>query len=74
MNTIMTYLCTKSFIPGFIALRNSISKNTSKDYIFSVVATEELKPNENYINKYISHDLEKNGIDTIIKSLEKNFL
>ena len=29
---------------------------------------------ENYINKYISHDLEKNGIDTIIKSLEKNFL
>tara|TARA_Y100000816_G_scaffold48311_1_gene30587 strand:+ start:4486 stop:5196 length:711 start_codon:yes stop_codon:yes gene_type:complete len=48
----MTYLCTKSFIPGFIALRNSISKNTSKDYIFSVVATEELKPYENYINKY----------------------
>ena len=29
---------------------------------------------ENYINKYISHDLEKNGIDTIINIFRKNFL
>ena len=52
MNTIMTYLCTKSFIPGMVALSKSIKKNTDGKYLFSVIATEELKPYENYLNKY----------------------
>ena len=52
MNTVMTYLCTKSFIPGMVALSNSIKNNTDGKYLFSVVATEELKPYESYLNKY----------------------
>lgn len=52
MNTVMTYLCTKSFIPGMVALNKSIKKNTTGNYLFSVIATEELKPYESYLKKH----------------------